>query len=173
MQYMKQCGRGSQFWLGRRFSSAHLAKLGHKGEANPAYRHDLPDEAVLAEMYQKAGSVSAVARLLGCSHRAVARRLKTVGVRLRTLSEIASERVGIKNPFFGKHHSLASRDLMSASLQGNIPPNFRHDITPNQVAEMYATGLTGAEIAERLNCEETLVYRRLQRAGIPRRSVAA
>ncbi len=46
----------------------------------------------------------------------------------QNLSSIASQRVGSKNPFFGKNHSVESKQKMSDANKGKIPPNTRRVI---------------------------------------------
>lgn len=41
----------------------------------------------------------------------------------KRLSEIASQKTGKKNPFYGKRHSKETREKISKARKGNLPPN--------------------------------------------------
>lgn len=78
----------------------------------------------------------------------------------KKLSKVASERIRDKNPFFGKHHTEASKKKIAESNRGRIPPNTRKVkidgiIYESLAAASKATNIKIPTIWHRLNSKNT------------------
>ena len=70
------------------------------------------------------------------------------------MSVIASERLGEKNPFFGKHHSEETKQKLRENKYGTIPTNAREILIDGELYKSVA------EAGRKLNvCAPTIIHR--------------
>jgi 5-methylcytosine-specific restriction endonuclease McrA len=86
------------------------------------------DDAEIIDAYQKTNSTYKVAIIFNTTRAKIRIILKKAGV-LKTTSEYAKLRIGTKNPFFGKKHSIEVKAKLSAHAKlrtSKRNPNYRH-----------------------------------------------
>lgn len=100
------------------------------------------DDQKLAMMYQKGLSSKKIAELVGCSSATICSRLEIAGVARRSSSEVMLQDRGVQ-------------------------------IRDEQLRELYVKKRLSAEdIAQQVGCTSTTIYRHLDAAGVPRRSIS-
>lgn len=99
--------------------SEETKKKMRKSHRQGSIYEELNDAAWLRQKYWDEGlNLAEIRDVVGCpSVSTVAYAFERLNVERRTLSELGKELVGDKNPFYDKHHSEATKDVLSESTR--------------------------------------------------------
>jgi DNA-directed RNA polymerase specialized sigma24 family protein len=145
-------------------------------------------------LYAQGLSANEIAARLGCGRNTILRRLRQVGMSVRSPGEYRKQYRGTRSPRYrqdvlnttltklylsglgiaaiaqqvGCHESTVLRRLRRDGIRLR-PAGCRLRFETLSIVRLYTDGLTAREIAERLGCSKTTATNRLLRAGIVRR----
>jgi group I intron endonuclease len=124
-----------------------------KGEKSVSYRHDIPTEEVV-RLYQGGKTLEEIAEQFRSSTTPIRKRLRAAGVKIRNTGNPKGTHVGKDNWNYGKHFTIPSCRKFS----------------DEDAINLYKSGLSLAEVGEKLGVCHSAINRRLILLGVTKRS---
>ena len=118
---------------------------------------------LIITLYNSGKNTYEIAEILSVSQSSIWKRLKQLGIKRRTISEVKK---GISSWNKGLHFSDEAKKNMSISKRGkhsslstefkkdHIPSNFKNDVTSNKIISLYKKGLSIKEVSLRLGFKD-------------------